>query len=135
MIKSLARMMLYGSQVFLVVFTFIDPSIKFNSAIILNFFSSFLTRGQISLIYFSLYYGNKQEKLDSSTIPVGLSSGVNFSIFHLSRFGSLSQGFSFLNLLFLLTASCSFSLFFYSYYSLSFIFTLFYIILNINYTF
>ena len=104
LIKSLALTMLYGSHVFLVVLTFIEPSIKFSSATILNFFSSFFTRGQISLIYFSLYYGNKQEKLDSSTIPFGLSSGVNLSIYHLSRLGSLSQGFSFLNLLFLFTA-------------------------------
>ena len=45
----------YGSHVYLVVFTVIEPSIRFNSATILNLAISFLTSGQISLMYFSLY--------------------------------------------------------------------------------
>jgi hypothetical protein len=94
LIKSLALIMLYGSQVYRDVLTLMEPSIKFNSATILNFFSSFFNKGQISLIYFSRYYGNRQEKLDSSTMPLGLYSGLNSSICHLSSVGSLSQGLS-----------------------------------------
>ena len=103
--RSLARMMLYGSQVYLVVFTEMEPSIRFNSPRILNFLSSFFTSGQISLIYFSLYCGKRHEKLLSSIMPFGLCSGLNSSTTHLSRVGSLSHGFSFLNLLFLFTTS------------------------------
>ena len=106
-IKSRALIILYGSQVYLVVFTDILPSIKSISPIILNFFNSFFTNGQISFIYFSRYQGNKTEKLDSSNIPLGLSSGLNSSTYHLSRVGSLSQGFSLRYLLFLFTAGYS----------------------------
>lgn len=80
--RSLALMMMYGSNVFRVVRTVIDPSTTFSSQAIPNSFSARVMADQDSLKYFSRYLGNRQAKEDSSSNPVALYSG---------RKGSISQ--------------------------------------------
>jgi hypothetical protein len=104
---------MYGSHVFLVVFTVMDPSIKFKSYLIpkKNYLpcsaNDFLIFPLHSLIYYSLYFGNKVAKELSSIKGAIISFLIKIppllkgSIFHLSRVGSLSHGLSFLYLFFL----------------------------------
>ena len=76
-IKSLAFMMMYGSKVFRVVRTVIEPSTRFNSQLTPCSFSAFVTLGHVSRKYFSRYFGNSTANELSSSTPFGLSSAVN----------------------------------------------------------
>ena len=133
-IMSLAFTMAYGSFVFFVVFTVIEPSTRLSSHETPDFCKSwiicrvirwclcssdyhclidrwaaitislgltsrhFVTTGQTSLKYFSLYLGNNVAKDDSSRrFPFRLS-GFHSSSFQWS-ISSVSQGLSFLYLL------------------------------------
>ena len=86
-------MMIYGSHVFLVVRTVIDPSTKFNSHPTPTSFKAFVIDGHTSLKYFSRYFGNNVAKEDSSNSPCGLSSCVNFGTSQWS-IPAWSHGFS-----------------------------------------
>ena len=86
-------MMIYGSHVFLVVRTVIDPSTKFNSHPTPTSFTAFVIDGHTSLKYFSRYFGNNVAKEDSSNSPCGLSSCVNFGTSQWS-IPAWSHGFS-----------------------------------------
>ena len=85
--------MIYGSHVFLVVRTVIDPSTKFNSHPTPTSFKAFVIDGHTSLKYFSRYFGNNVAKEDSSNSPCGLSSCVNFGTSQWS-IPAWSHGFS-----------------------------------------
>mmetsp|Transcript_339 Transcript_339/g.1169 ORF Transcript_339/g.1169 Transcript_339/m.1169 type:complete len:203 (+) Transcript_339:831-1439(+) len=93
LIKSRALMMMYGSYVFLVVSTVIEPSTRFNSHATPCSFKAFVIDGHVSLKYFSLYFGNSTAKELSSTTPPGLSSLVNGSMRQRSV-PSMSHGLS-----------------------------------------
>jgi len=82
LIMSRALMMMYGSQVFLVVLTVMLPSIRSISALMWCSASAFWTRGQCSFKYCSRYFGNIVAKELSSRRRCGLSFSVNSGIFN-----------------------------------------------------
>ena len=82
--RSRDLMMMYGSNVFLVVFTVMEPSTRLSSHAMPNSFSARVTEGHTSRRYFSRYLGNSVANEDSSKRPSGLSSLVNASTFQWS---------------------------------------------------
>uniref|UniRef100_A0A6M2E1T4 Putative secreted protein n=1 Tax=Amblyomma tuberculatum TaxID=48802 RepID=A0A6M2E1T4_9ACAR len=74
---SRALRMMYGSHILRVVVTVMLPSITSSSAVMPCSARVFLTRGQHSRRYFSLYLGNRVAKALSQSTPCGLSSLVN----------------------------------------------------------
>ena len=77
-------MIMYGSNVFLVVLTVMEPSTRLSSHAMPHSFSARVTDGHTSRRYFSLYFGNNVANEDSSRRPSGLSSFVNGSTFQWS---------------------------------------------------
>lgn len=84
LIRSRALMIMYGSYVFLVVLTVMEPSTRFSSQPMPCVFSVRVTAGQTSCRYFSRYFGKRHAKDDSSRSPPGLYSGLNESTFQWS---------------------------------------------------
>mmetsp|Transcript_9385 Transcript_9385/g.42782 ORF Transcript_9385/g.42782 Transcript_9385/m.42782 type:complete len:206 (-) Transcript_9385:38-655(-) len=93
LMRSRDLMMTYGSNVFLVVFTVMEPSTRLSSHAMPNSFSARVTEGHTSRRYFSRYLGNSVANEDSSKRPSGLSSLVNASTFQWSM-PSWSHGLS-----------------------------------------
>mmetsp|Transcript_2527 Transcript_2527/g.6568 ORF Transcript_2527/g.6568 Transcript_2527/m.6568 type:complete len:211 (-) Transcript_2527:52-684(-) len=105
LIMSRALMIMYGSQVLRVVFTVIEPSTRFRSALISCSASTFFTSGQTCLRYCSLYCGNSiANELSSVSSPPFGASSLEISTGFQWSMSSVSQGLSRRYLLFLLLA-------------------------------
>ena len=76
--RSRALMMMYGSYVFRVVETVIEPSTRLSSHRTPCSLSARVTAGHASRRYFSRYLGKSVANELSSSRPPGLSSLLNF---------------------------------------------------------
>lgn len=77
-------MIMYGSYVFLVVLTVMEPSTRLSSQPMPYGLSVRVTAGHTSCKYFSRYFGNRHANDDSSRSPPGLYSGLKESTFQWS---------------------------------------------------